>query len=174
MSYQLSSSIEPDKMFQNLIAYYIQRQQLVVLAMLDLHPTALKMGGDTILGIDLDPYLEMYGAKQEFMKDTTLLSKGIWKQTWKYRIHGIGCQLTHWYTGEPIEWDAPDPNAFRFEWFYYHLEWRIEHEADDIYVGLYHNWRDMQSSDFDLENYLLNTPIVTQRNDGPCRLTTEN
>jgi hypothetical protein len=117
--------------FRNLIAYYIQRQRLVVLALVDVCSAALANAGVTsILGIDLAPYIEAY-------EDGHYTQIGIWKNDWQYRHHGIGCELRHLKTGEYFDWDAPDPDAFYMGVFSDHLKWRMKYEADDPYVKAY-------------------------------------
>ncbi|MBN1287057.1 MAG: hypothetical protein JXB47_16775 [Anaerolineae bacterium] len=116
---------------RNLIAYFVERQRFVALAMLDLHPRALAMGDKTCLGVRLHPYLK---ADDERRDNGTYAQLGVWKNDWKHWVHGLGCRLTNIHTGEPIEWDAPDLRTFTLDWFWEHLKWRWEHDTEDPYV----------------------------------------
>lgn len=126
--------------FRNLMQYFLERQRLVVLAMLDISPTLLTMDGAEIPPIDLVPYIELFEERQAHIQSPSELYRGIWKEDWEYRIHGIGCKLTHMRTREPIEWDSPNSKAFRFDWFWQHLIWRNEYESDDPYVARCSSW----------------------------------
>jgi hypothetical protein len=67
---------------RNLIAYFVERQRLVVLAMLDVHPFALKVGGSCVFNIDLAPYMTAYHDRESTA--TSSLQRGIWKGQWEY------------------------------------------------------------------------------------------
>jgi hypothetical protein len=55
---------------------------------------------------------------------------GIWNDhegnTWHYYLHGGGCRLTHTITGEPIDWDCPNPLTFDPWFFRFHLAWQLQ------------------------------------------------
>lgn len=55
--------------------------------------------------------------------------KGMWGTDWHFFFHGGGCQLTHTKTGEPINWEGPDPAAFSTPSFIQHIEWRLAHQT---------------------------------------------
>lgn len=55
---------------------------------------------------------------------------GVWGQHWGFRFHGGGCELRHRETGEPVDWNGPDPYAFGKRAFVYHLAWRLERGHD--------------------------------------------
>jgi hypothetical protein len=117
----------------------VERQRLVVLALLDVCPMLLRWDGSgatrtTIWGIDIEPYLEAY---EDHINLEGANNRGIWKHDWTYRHHGIGCELTNIHTEERIEWDAPDPEAYHPWWFYEHLDWRVTHEPNDPFVKAY-------------------------------------
>jgi hypothetical protein len=65
---------------------------------------------------------------------------GIWRDEWKHWAHGIGCRLTHIHTGERIEWDAPDLQAFDEGWFWNHLIWRMEQNTSEDKFQPYSGW----------------------------------
>lgn len=121
----------------NLMAHFVLRQQLVVLAMLDLHPGALRQGQEHILGVELKPYLEAYRERRSKLSPGESFQIGVWKNDWEHFVHGIGCKLTHIHTREPIEWDGPDPQAFDLHWFSHHLAWRTENERGEPFVQKY-------------------------------------
>jgi hypothetical protein len=154
-------------LFQNLIVYYLERQKLVVLAMIDVQPLVLTMKGADIPAIDLQPYIDRVRHKDA---DGTRLYFGVWKNDWKYRLHGIGCELIHIQTKEPLEWDAPNSEKFRFEWFWEHLLWRSRYETDDPFVSKIIIWmKDKTWSDvFDI---LTNEKLIDTDIDGKSSLT---
>ena len=163
---------QPDAIhtLRNLIAYFIERQRLVVLAMVELAPAFLTVDNPNRLPIDLAPYLDAFDARRAAMTDPDELHQGIWKHDWRYLIHGIGCKLTHIHTGEPVEWDAPDPLAFRFDWFWQHLAWRIDHEAGDPYVARCAPWWSPSRPQQVKAMLSEHGAIITQR-DGTCVLS---
>jgi hypothetical protein len=57
-------------------------------------------------------------------------SRGQWGEEWDYGLHGSGCLIVNQHTGEPIDWNAPDPHAFDPYFFIHHLKWRLDHKAD--------------------------------------------
>jgi hypothetical protein len=115
----------------NLIAFFLERQRVVALAMLDIHPGPLQMAGTHILGIEIEPYVRTWrGKMKRSRRFRRNWQSGIWRGEWKHFAHGFGCLLTNLHTGEPIEWDAPDLQAFEKWWFWNHLEWRVKQETD--------------------------------------------
>lgn len=54
---------------------------------------------------------------------------GTWGADWEFFFHGGGCELRHQHSGEPIDWNGPDPLAFGSLAFIHHLEWRLENES---------------------------------------------
>ena len=93
------------------IVAYVSRQQLVV--------EAVKDQG-------VDPANLVYGT---FGWRSHTEQRGQWGE-WDFTFHGSGCRLKHRETGEPIDWDGPDP--LRFDRFFYlvHLEWRLDEGHD--------------------------------------------
>lgn len=131
-------SIDLDNIFRNLIVYFLERQRLVVLAMIELQPSLLsRMPDAKFPAIDIQAYIENVDEKDT---EGTRLYLGIWKNDWKFRLHGYGCELIHTQTGEPLNWDAANSEKFRFEWFWEHLLWRSRYEGDDPYVSKILDW----------------------------------
>lgn len=156
-------------LFQNLIIYFLERQRLVTLAILDIAPLLLKMEGDNKIPMDLTPYIDVFRENQASLRKGDDFFKGIWKQTWKYRLHGKGCGLINITTGEPIEWDAPNQKAFRFGWFWEHLIWRSTHEAKDPYVKQFNQWVENISEinlPIKIEQFLLKENKILLQEDG--------
>jgi hypothetical protein len=113
-------------LMRRLIEQFIERQQLVALAMLDIHPGPLQMAGTHILGIEIAPHIGRWRQRQETEEGFHYnWQKGIWRGEWEHWAHGIGCRLTNIHTGERIEWDAPDLQAFDEHWFWNYLDWRV-------------------------------------------------
>ncbi len=150
---------------RNLIAYFVERQRLVILAMLDIHPVALKIDGSRILNIDLTSYITAYQNTS-----ASSLSKGIWKEEWEYKVHGIGCKMKNIHNGEILEWDAPNPEAIRFEWFWQHLNWRMVHDSQDPNVKVFLQWLQDQPVSMNIEGHLVAERILLPQKDGTCLL----
>ncbi len=151
--------------FQNLIVYFLERQRLVVLAILDIRPKLLLMEDADVPPIDLAPYIARVEEQEGKTQSPEALYQGFWKHDWAYRLHGIGCQLTHRTTREPLEWDAPNAKAFRFEWFWKHLLWRSQYESDDPFVAQSLTWITEKSSN-QTEKLLVEKGIITQKFNG--------
>ena len=92
------------------LPHFIGRQQLVVRAVIEqgVAPQALHQG---VAG----------------WHDITSQT-GMWGENWRFMFHGGGCTLTHQQTGEPIDWNGPDPHAFGTLAFIRHLKWRLTQE----------------------------------------------
>jgi hypothetical protein len=129
------------KSMKRIIEHFLQRQKLVALAMLDVHPTALRLAGTHILGIEIEPYVTKWQDKLDADMDFARnWQSGLWRGTWKHWAHGVGCRLTHIESGEPIEWDAPNLLAFDEGWFGNHLGWRIQQTVPSNKVEPYSHW----------------------------------
>jgi hypothetical protein len=136
---------------RNLAAYYVLRQQLVVLAMLDLNTINLSKVGE----LNIVPYVKTF--KERRRKKGEARSNGhdieeapeslIWKGDWKHGVHGAGCLLLNLRTGEPLEWDGPDPNEFRIDWLMNNLIWRLKNEPEDPYIKACNDWLLSQQTD---------------------------
>ena len=61
--------------------------------------------------------------------ERNLPQHGIWhdheQNEWKYFLHGGGCRLVNYKTGEPIDWDCPDVNSYDKYKFLCHFEWQL-------------------------------------------------
>lgn len=138
------------------IVYYIERQQLVVQAMLDLKLDinaigkfgALAWGYDELSNesslAEIDRLLqntfnehkrEVLSARKYAM-EIKVSRKGVWRdvtyQDWNYHLHGGGCLLQNIQTQEPLDWDCPNPKAFDSYFFARHLDWRLNtNQADE-------------------------------------------
>ena len=128
------------------ITYFVSRQELVAQALkdfgLDLNIIGILGAGGWTLGSE--------GAKDFFTVPTTKLEgdfinalqkmaesnipklnqTGQWTDknddVWDYFMHGGGCRLTNKKTGEPIDWDCPNPMYFDAFKFCFHLKWQAE------------------------------------------------
>jgi hypothetical protein len=89
------------------LAYFLGRQQLVVRAVME-------------QGVPLEALRDGVAGWHDKTAQT-----GDWGHDWHFMFHGGGCELKHRYTGEPIDWNGPDPLAFGTSAFLYHLEWRL-------------------------------------------------
>ena len=138
---------------RNLVAYYVLRQQLVVLAMLDLNTINLSKVGELNIVPYLKPFRERRRKRWEAMSNTPNAEEVpeslIWKGDWKHGVHGAGCLLVNLRTGEPIEWDGPDPNEFRIDWFMNNLIWRLKNESEDPYIKACNDWLSSQQTNVD-------------------------
>ncbi len=158
-----------EHVFRNLILYFIERQRLVMLAMLDLNPIVLQ-GAVNLPSLDLEPYIKRFHNKLGNLKQGESYQVGIWKNDWKHWVHGIGCRLTHIHTGEYLEWDAVDANGFDMGWFCDHLMWRLEHESDDPFVAQAAIWLGKSPSWKDIEPILESSDIIEMGVGGISRL----
>jgi len=156
----MSSKSFSDDFLENvrtLAAYFILRQHLVMVAMLELNPRWLDKN---LIGINTKPYLDGYRekmqeevrarSKNKLKEKVEVYKPPIWKGDWEYFAHGNGCRLTHLRTREPIEWDAPDPNEFNIGWFLNHLAWRLKNEPEDPYIKMCSNWLESQQADIEV------------------------
>ena len=129
------------------IAYFIERQQLVAQAMLDLGLDVELVGTyGGLAWISLEDYPNDFNGFEELLEEENLPQeerrlinalkhnsenhvsrKGLWGANgeWEYSLHGIGCCLTNRYTREPIDWDCPNVMAFQTYFFGFHLEWQL-------------------------------------------------
>lgn len=122
----------------NLMAHFVTRQQIVVFATLDVHPTAFPDAQEHVFGIELKPYLVAFKKRMSKAWPIGSIYQGVWKNEWAYDVHGTACKLTNLQTGEPLEWDAPDPQAIFLYWFTQRLAWRLKNEQNDPFVRKYH------------------------------------
>ncbi|MCA0457900.1 MAG: hypothetical protein LCI00_28295 [Chloroflexi bacterium] len=136
---------------RNLAAYYVLRQQLVVLAMLDLNTRFLSEVGE----LDIAPYFNAFRERRrkiwEERSKTSDAEKTpeelVWKGDWKHGVHGSGCKLVNLRSGEPLEWDGPNTEEFNIDWFINHLVWRLKNELEDPYTKACKDWLESQQTD---------------------------
>jgi uncharacterized protein DUF6896 len=143
------------------IVYYIERQQLVVQAMLDLKLDINLIGKfgalawsydesssenslsqiDSLLQHTFDEHQREILYARKYAIEGKVSRKGVWKdrtgQEWSYQLHGGGCLLQNMLTQEPLDWDCPNPKAFDIFFFSRHLGWRlITSQMDDSLIYL--------------------------------------
>ncbi|NJM06539.1 hypothetical protein HC891_10610 [Candidatus Gracilibacteria bacterium] len=77
---------------------------------------------------DADTQVYFYISRRSSKR--TIQQRGTWidvyNQTWEYFLHGRGCDITNTETGEPIDWDCADINAFDAMFFVEHLQWQLQ------------------------------------------------
>jgi hypothetical protein len=93
------------------LAHFIGRQQMVVRAVIEQGVSPEALAGGVVAWWDKTPQV------------------GRWGEDWEFFFHGGGCELRHLRTGEPIDWNGPDPLAFGWMSFPHHLEWRLANES---------------------------------------------
>jgi hypothetical protein len=91
------------------LAHFVARQQLVIRAVIE-----LGVQPETLVGV---------GAWRGKTPQV-----GTWGDEWEFFFHGGGCELRSRQSGEPIDWNGPDPLAFGWMSFIHHLEWRLANE----------------------------------------------
>lgn len=167
------------EIMRNLIAYFILRQHIVMLAMIDHKPIILS---GKIVGMNLKPYRRAHTQRMLKLREEKTDNSGTkedealptWKGDWHYFPHGAGCLLRHVRTQEPIEWDGPDPDAFRIDWFINHLNWRLKNEAEDPYIQACVNWLKTQQADMEVVQKaiyrLIDIRILKAKQRGTCAM----
>jgi hypothetical protein len=149
----------------DIIRHFLERQKFVALAMLDIHPGPLRMAGIHILGFEIAPYASLWEERiyndDDFARNW---QSGIWRGEWKHWAHGAGCRLTNIHTGEPIEWGAPDLQAFDERWFWLHLEWRIQRATPVDKVKAYTQWL------WSIYQHVLEQELIVLTEDGKYKL----
>jgi len=137
------------------VRYFVERQQLVVQAMLDMKldidvigrfgalswilSRSSENGQKPLDGFGNEPANEHEKEIYEILKRSAEIRvprKGEWKdksgQEWNYILHGNGCLLVNPETEEPIDWDCPNPKAFDIFFFRRHLDWRLKQGDNEI------------------------------------------
>jgi hypothetical protein len=108
----------------NLIKRFVERQSVVLEAMRDLRP-------DTIMRLERRGSPKVWAElRRAYAREPNI---GYWGENneWKYRIHGLGCHLTHTITGEVIGWDVGSLKRFDWHWFVDYLEWLLKTDDED-------------------------------------------
>ena len=120
------------------IAFFIERQQLVAQAMLDLGLDLQFVSRFGALGwITSDSHTVKHVDKSRDLVDLHeaadtmhVPQSGVWRDgdqnEWRYFLHGGGCLLTNRITKEPIDWDCPNRLAFDSGFFCRHLAWQLK------------------------------------------------
>ncbi len=147
--------------------YFIERQQLVAQAMLDLGldlnemakygdlawcptfengPGKLVKSADLLAGFAESDDLERRSWYEVAKRATerNLSQSGIWidkdRNEWEYYLHGQGCMLVNKLTGEPIDWDAPDVKSYKLFFFWRHLIWQLRYPKRALQLGYVYLW----------------------------------
>jgi hypothetical protein len=150
-----------------LMGHFIERQQIVVRLMVRLRPDLIKQYGiDTILGIDIEPYLRALDNIEQRADSLDFLFNGIWNNVWQWKLHGIGCRLMNLQTGELFDWDAGHP--YELSDFWYHLDWRIRNEPQNADIQRLLRWQaehQLAGSEFYLriEHYMRELHILSEQ-----------
>jgi hypothetical protein len=167
------------------IAYFIERQQLVVHAMLDLKLDLDAMGKfgasgwvSRVSSIDGKSHLDTFSQEPinerqreffnavKYAEEMKVPGLGSWRDKsgfeWKYLLHGAGCSLINVQTNEPIDWDCPNPKAFDKFFLYRHLEWRVNARQDENDL----KWMKELLGEFDSLRLLVNSLFADLLQDG--------
>ncbi len=106
-----------------IIERYTQRQSIVLDAMRDLRP-------DMILPLEGKVHPQTRAELRR--KYIYAPHRGLWgeNQEWEYRLHGIGCHLTHVTTGEVIGWDVGSLKRFDWNWLVNYIIWLLKAEKN--------------------------------------------
>ena len=115
---------ETTSLIYKLLAKFVDRQSIVLEAMRDLRP-------DLIMPIEEQGTPELWSQlKRKYAQKD---GRGYWgdNDEWVYRLHGIGCHLTHTITGELIGWDVnANMDAFDPHWFIDWVYWLIGYDSE--------------------------------------------
>jgi hypothetical protein len=111
-----------------LVYRFVERLRLVYDAISELRPDFLWFGNP-----DTNQWLHLHNQYRHVPDAGHWYKDGAW---WQYTTRGYGCQLTHEISGEPLEWDAPNPQVFDSYWFINWLEWLLAQDDDDDDVEL--------------------------------------
>jgi hypothetical protein len=126
------------------IAYFVGRQKLVVKVLQDLDIDVCDVGkwgaaiwsqqgaSDPLPASASSEAEEVWEAVQRARSRHAVAQHGTWGESdeWTYFLHGKGCRLRNISTGEVIDWDCPDVDAFDPYFFCEHLMWRLETEGE--------------------------------------------
>ena len=105
-----------------LLKRFVSRQVLALRAIEEMRPAKMFMRNN-------DYSVQKYIEANEVSANFPTIGYTGENNEWQYFFHGAGCRLTHTITQEPVEWDAPDVNAFDSYWFVNWLEWLLNYEA---------------------------------------------
>jgi len=127
------------------IAHFVGRQKVVAQAMQDLDIDLDDVGRwgaavwsqqgiqeplSPLPDMSSDEARELWRAVQRARTRRPVAQHGTWGDSgvWVYYLHGKGCRLHNTLTGEVIDWDCPNVEAFNPYFFINHLRWRLETE----------------------------------------------
>lgn len=98
---------------------FVERQKIVLVALQNLRPDFFMPPKDY-------PRDEWQKLRCKYSQAPTT---GLWGKhdEWAYRLHGIGCHLTHIETGEVIGWDVGNIKRFDMNWFADYLKWFVQY-----------------------------------------------
>jgi hypothetical protein len=117
-----------------LVRRFVERQQLVFDALMDLRPHFVIYADHRTKLTDKEGQ-EVSRLRLKYYRSSP---SGYWgtDNEWEYYVHGGGCRLTHTVTKEPLDWDAP--NIYRFDkfWLVSYLEWLFQQQTDDEWVHI--------------------------------------
>jgi hypothetical protein len=150
-----TKNLAKDELYKAIL-YFIERQQLVVQAMLEMKLDLNAIGKFASLGWvssvsssnGQKPIDDMFSSQPtaeieqelynvlKYAEEIKVQREGIWKdelgQEWNYFLHGRGCLLIHPETKEPIDWDCPNSKAFDDSFFYTHLDWQFSQRKNEL------------------------------------------
>jgi hypothetical protein len=98
------------------IAHFWSREQLVLRAIVDQGVSPAELPKGVSAWHDKTP------------------QQGKWGTEWGFMFHGGGCELKHIQTGEPIDWNGPNPEGFSPLSFIHHLKWRLAQDHNLPYL----------------------------------------
>jgi len=130
------------------IAHFIERQKLVARVMQELDIDLGDVGRwgsgiwsqqgtqEPLLSLPTsasDEERGLWEAVQQARSRRPATQQGVWGNSgeWTYFLHGKGCRLRNTLTGEVIDWNCPDIEAFDPYFFLDHLHWRLEVEEEN-------------------------------------------
>lgn len=146
------------------ISYFIERQKLVVKVLkdldIDLHDMGewgaaiwsqqgLSKASTVVTNSHLAQTDEFRKALLRARSKQPVVQQGTWShgRNWIYFLHGKGCRLRNTLTGEVIDWNCPEVEAFDPYFFIEHLKWRLETEQEDSLPEI-RKWISDHSQDF--------------------------
>ncbi len=149
------------------IAHFIERQALVARIMQDLDIDLddvgrwgaaiwTQQGGKgpplSLPASASDESRELWEAIRRARSRRPVAQQGTWgdAQEWQYFFHGKGCRLRNTLTGEVIDWDCPNVEAFDPYCFLDHLRWRLETQ-DERHLPQIREWVSHSSQGLEME-----------------------
>jgi hypothetical protein len=150
---------------QKLVKFYLTRRgNTVVQALIELRP-------DLIVQHNLQdtfPVHNLAHKVQEFItkyNKSEVLFEGIWRKEWRYRLHGIGCELNHLHSEEHFDWDISNPSLFYIGVFQSHIKWRCQNHITDENIRIFLQWLDVDDNNFEAFIEILKNHHVISSND---------